>query len=123
MIRRARRRGWLALCATSLLLCACGEPRVEGELDFDAKIARLQACNRLWRTEGFARVTPDTSGRVADQQEFEELGPAKQRRLAELLACQRSGGAVEPMVIQFYGQGRNLKRVSAANDIDFASQL
>jgi hypothetical protein len=122
MTARARRSGWLALGVTSLLLCACGEPRIEGELAFETKMARLQACNRLWRTEGFSRVTPDASGRV-DQLEFEQIGPAKQRRLAELVACQRSHGAVEPMVIQFYVSGRNLKRISATNDIDFASQL
>ena len=122
MTARARRSGWLALGATSLLLGACGEPRIEGELDFKAKMARLQACNRLWRAEGFSRVMSDTRGRV-DQLEFEQLGPLKQRRLAELVACQRSGGAVEPMVVQFYVSGRNLKRISATNDIDFASQL
>ena len=113
----------LALSAASLLLSACGEPRIEGELDFEAKFARLQACNRLWRVEGYSRVMPQGgSGRV-DQLEFERLGPVKQRRLAELAACQRSSGAVEPMVIQFYVSRRNLKRISAKNDIDFASQL
>lgn len=115
--------GLLALGAVSLLLSACGEPRIEGELDFKAKVTRLQACNRLWRVEGFARVMPQAgSGRV-DQLEFEQLGPIKQRRLAELVACQRSFGAAEPMVIQFYVSGRNLTRISARNDIDFASQL
>lgn len=122
MKRPARHPGLLVAGAASLLLVACGEPRIEGDLDFDAKMARLQACNRLWRTEGFARVAPNESGRV-DQLAFDGLGPVKQRRLAELLACQRSGGAVEPMVIQFHVSGRNLKRVSATNDIDFASQL
>ena len=113
----------LVLGAGSMLLSACGEPRIEGELDFKATVARLQACNRLWRAEGFSRIMPQAgSGRV-DQLEFEQLGPVEQRRLAELVACQRSSGAVEPMVIQFYASGRNLARISAKNDIDFASQL
>jgi len=106
-----------------LLLSACGEPRIEGELDFRARMARLQACNRLWRTEGFTRVMSDGSSGRVDQLAFEEIGPVKQKRLAELAACQRSEGAVEPMAIQFYVSGRNLKRISATNDIDFASQL
>ena len=113
----------LALGAASLLLSACGEPRIEGDLDFEATVARLQACNRLWRVEGFSRIMRQPgSGRVAEL-EFEQLGPVKQRRLAELAACQRSFGAVEPMVIQFHVSGRNLTRISAKNDIDFASQL
>jgi hypothetical protein len=107
--------------AIMALLGGCGEPTIEGELGNREKIARQQACSRIYRTEGYDQILLSTGGGDVDQIAFDALGPAKQRRLAELVACLRSGGAVEPMDIQFYNSGRNLRRIRAANDIDFAA--
>ena len=107
----------------TLLLAACGLDRIEGELSREQAVERMQACNLLWREEEFGRVMQSPiSGRV-DQVAFDALGPAKQRRLAELAACLRSRGRVEPMPIQIHVSGRNLKLINAANDLDFAKEV
>ena len=119
---RFRPLGAAALGAM-LALGACGPNRIEGELTLEQARERMQACNRIYREEGFDDVLLIPGTGSIDRIAFEALGPTQQQRLAEVAACLRSGGRVQPMTVEFYIPGRTIARIGAANDIDFAAEL
>ncbi|WP_299194763.1 hypothetical protein [uncultured Erythrobacter sp.] len=104
------------------LASSCSSPTIEGSLSPEDRLARIQACNAAWRDEGFDKVGAiQATGRV-DQLAFEALGSAKQKRMAEILACRITSGEVRQQRIEFHADGRVLKVVTAANNIDFAAE-
>lgn len=109
-------------CALIVLaLISCDEPRVSAKLGIEEQHERRAACVKVWRDEGYSEVVASPSRGFADQLAFEELGPSKQRRMAELSACIRSGGATEKMEVEFYSRDRTLRKITAMNDIDWAN--
>ena len=120
--REALPRAALLLALPPLALAACGPDRLAGELTLEQSRQRMQACNRILREEGFDEVLQIPGTGSVERVAWEALGPAKQRRLAELSACLRSSGQVEPLTVEFYIPGRTLARIDAANDIDFAAE-